>query len=771
MIKMRGRFREYAIHSALLVMVLAVLFPGVFLRGEIAMPGELIYKYAPWNSSTPSAAEVPSNWLTQDVLSAFNVFYLLVETAFEQGEWPLWNNMQFTGAPLLANYQTAVFYPPRLIHRLFDLHTATTAFMMLKFFLCGMTAYICGRGLGRSVWASRFLSLGWMLCLYNVTWCYWPLPDVSAWLPLMFLAIEFILDRRYRRGFSLLAFSATLFMLAGHPETALTMGAFLGIYFVLRVTLDGPQISRKLLTAGLAWAVVLAVCAIQLLPFLEYLPNSFTLENRPNSDEGTAYALPVLSVVLIWVPRFFGMMTDGNFWAGAPANSNYSAMFYIGVTAWITAVAGVAAGRRRKAICLAIPALLSLALVLDTPIAGVVKSLPLLNATRSGYFAGFGLFAVLLIAASGVDNWFDRPRNLREAYPAIGMAAITATVVTVFYFVHIMAIHEAGVSGYVLTQVTIAMLFCGSAVLALVLGGMKRIPAQVAKAVLVMLLVSDLLIAGRGIIPTSPRETFFPDTALTRQAAALDTPARVRILPMFAPSVPPGFVTPYGIEQFHGYDAIIPARFMHFVSLMARGGWDKMSRVSAVDQIWTREGVPIDIVEADAVGEFEGVQVFHERAAFDRAFLVGSARAIDDWRELFKATLDDDYDPSKEILADWLPEGNLPQSDSGNLGRVRIAERTTNTVRLEVNALEPCYLVVADAFFPGWVADVDGDSVEVFPAYHAFRGIHVPQGEHSVMFAYRPWSFQFGLTVSTVALVLSLIASTWTLRRAVLVRS
>jgi hypothetical protein len=281
------------------------------------------------------------------------------------------------------------------------------------------------------------------------------------------------------------------------------------------------------------------------------------------------------------------------------------------------------------------------------------------------------------------------------------------------------------------------------------------------------LLTADLLLAARGIVPTSPREDFFPDTELTRQAAALDQPARVRILPMFRPAIPPGFVAPYGIEQFHGYDAIVPARLMHYVSLMARGGWDKMSPVCAVDEIWVKDGEPVDVSTAEIVGEYEGIQVYREPAAFDRAFLVGRARAIPEWRDLLDATLDAGYDPARETLADWLPEGALPNSAAANLGTATVRNRTPNRVEIGVEATESCFLVLADAFFPGWVARVDDAPVEVFPAYHLFRGIVVPEGAHSVTFEYQPRSFRIGFWISTLVLGACTLVSMVMVRRAV----
>ncbi len=76
---------------ALLILAVVALFPGV-LAGEVLFWGLPSLQFYPWR-----------------------------EFAFEQiaaGHLPAWNPLVGAGAPLLANYQTAVFYPPNWLHLL-----------------------------------------------------------------------------------------------------------------------------------------------------------------------------------------------------------------------------------------------------------------------------------------------------------------------------------------------------------------------------------------------------------------------------------------------------------------------------------------------------------------------------------------------------------------------------------------------------------------------------------------------------------------------------
>jgi uncharacterized membrane protein YfhO len=61
--------------------------------------------------------------------------------------------------------------------------------------------------------------------------------------------------------------------------------------------------------------------------------------------------------------------------------------------------------------------------------------------------------------------------------------------------------------------------------------------------------------------------------------------------------------------------------------------------------------------------------------------------------------------------------------------------------------------VLTDVHYPGWTAAIDGQPATIHRTNFAFRGVCVPGGRHTVTFEYRPASFRYGLTISTVALL------------------
>ncbi len=85
----------------------------------------------------------------------------------------------------------------------------------------------------------------------------------------------------------------------------------------------------------------------------------------------------------------------------------------------------------------------------------------------------------------------------------------------------------------------------------------------------------------------------------------------------------------------------------------------------------------------------------------------------------------------------------------------------TNTVGIDVSLDGYGFLVVSDAYYPGWTAEVDGERARIYRGDGAFRAIPLEPGERKVEMRYEaPW-FRAGLGISALsALALAVIVVT-----------
>jgi uncharacterized membrane protein YfhO len=105
-----------------------------------------------------------------------------------------------------------------------------------------------------------------------------------------------------------------------------------------------------------------------------------------------------------------------------------------------------------------------------------------------------------------------------------------------------------------------------------------------------------------------------------------------------------------------------------------------------------------------------------------------------------------------------LPSGSPAARDPGFRGEVAITHLGTDRMALDVDLSAPGYVVIVDAFDPGWRARVDGREAEVLRANVAFRAVAVGAGRHSIELRYRPRALMIGLAVTALS-VLALAAA------------
>jgi hypothetical protein len=149
----------------------------------------------------------------------------------------------------------------------------------------------------------------------------------------------------------------------------------------------------------------------------------------------------------------------------------------------------------------------------------------------------------------------------------------------------------------------------------------------------------------------------------------------------------------------------------------------------------------------------ERVRVFSVPEPLARARVVAGARVADGVAGL-ATIVDPGFDPTREVL---LPEGVPAQPSPEPPGSVRISEQRADRIVLEAELQDPGYVVLADAFDPGWRATLDGTAVPLLRANLGFRAVSAPAGRHRVEMVYRPRALWLGLAVSVTALLTALL--------------
>jgi hypothetical protein len=240
---------------------------------------------------------------------------------------------------------------------------------------------------------------------------------------------------------------------------------------------------------------------------------------------------------------------------------------------------------------------------------------------------------------------------------------------------------------------------------------------------------------------------------------------------------PPNMTTHFGIEDVEGYVVQPLKRYFTLVNAIqpdppiaaqAPAVWP-ISRPEAlgsplVDLIGVKYLVALRSVPEgmgfESIYDKEDFHVYLNREAFPRAFLVSQAhffnpRDPNTIRSAMEKILSPDIDLRHEVVLEAEPialpagEGSLPEATVIYPG----------PEKAEVTFASPApasILVLIDAYYPGWKAEVDGQPAKVMPAYHAFRAVAVPEGARTVTFRFDPQDLKIGIWITLASAVLTL---------------
>lgn len=701
----------------------------------------------------------------------------------QMGQLPLWNPLVGMGAPLLANYQTALLYPPTWLYLWLATLGGAPAIAIGTGWLVALHLAWAGWGMSRLVKA-----LGWPLASQVVSGLAFGLSGylvsrshflsinaAVAWLPLIMLAAYQLAKKpKDRRALLRLTFFICMQLLAGHAQTTWYTLLLAGIWLLFWAWQQSgsaglwPAAWRFLLAGG--WAGLLS--AAQLLPTAEYLMQS-QRATQFSGGHALTYSFWPWRLLTLLSPNLYGSPAHGDYWG---YGAYWEDAIYIGLLGIGLALLAIAKRRkpdtdRRLVSFLLVIMAISLLLGLgdNTPVfPWLYRHVP-----TFGMFQGparwllWAEFALALLAGLGLQAW-KRPQG-RALYwsrlATMGAFAISLGAGLAWWLQSIGALQLAEIKPTFIPAFTLLGLW-GLGIGALNLqapeNGMQPAVTRWQWA-LCLWLAADLVVAGWGLNPgIESRE--YREMAGINATTLIDKPRyhlslsdeqKLKFERFFSfetfeitegvsavrDNLLPNTNILDDVSMTSNFDPILPARYLQWMEVMEQQSPQITSQMlarMAVDMVMTVSDTPPYSVQYQWTTEDYG-----------RLRWAGCALAAADEEAALQAILSGELDRETVVL-----ETDDPISCSLDSSAVFLFLSSPNNVSVSVSANEDGYLVLADSWYPGWQATIDGQRTEILQADYLFRAVFVPQGSHVVKFNYQPLSFYGGLALSALGWLL-----------------
>ncbi len=696
----------------------------------------------------------------------------LYNQGLKAGELRLWNPLLFCGYPVYSDPMVHPFYPPHLLlHALLPPDAAYEISLMLHLFFSGAAMFWALGALGRSRLAATLGGVAWMLLGYNSLWFSTSiLMGVSVFGPLAFLAITRGIRER-EVPFALLGGSAMgMAILGSHPQHALNTFVFF-LAWLLAALLWNPE--RRRPVARFAVLFVLASVGTGLAAILARLDTIGSGSRGLNEDIAIIYGPEVGNLSFL-----LGLILGKAYFPGGGL-FEFEFTVYVGLGTACLAVLGAVRGFREGTVRFAaLAAIVLLVIAFVTPIALLFQYIPILNLSPPSRWIFVAGFCVVLLMARGWDALEGAPRWI-----ALVPAALTVLLVAVLTAGPGPLRWSNGAAvGTLLgfSLVTLAAFFARPPFRSAGddpsgLGPrLRRLAPVTFSAALIFELLPFFFQFNPHRDGSALRET--PEAVgfagerekePWRGTGALGSPRSLEnafYLPEF--TIGNNSLALYGVENIAGFEAVIP---VHYVQFSREAGATLVSSGRTVffhdfrSPLLDMAGLkylfmPFNLTPPPRyrlLRNWGKLKLYENTAAFPRAWMVGGAVAARDMDESTRLIRDPGFRPREAVVIETSEA--LPPLEPGPVAcRIDWKERTSDRLRLEVEAERNGFLVLTETDYPGWEASMDGAPAPLYRANLAFRAVPVPAGKHAVEFVFRPESVRTGLWGSFAFFVLAL---------------
>ena len=665
------------------------------------------------------------------------------------GEIPWWNPYSSLGRPFAADLQTALLYPATL------LVVALGPYLgwVIGTWVHGVLAVAGFRRLAGRFGASRPAAIAgaaaYLFCgpLYarmqegEVNYVY-----ALCLLPWVLWLSAGIAEAPTRRGWAALTLVFALQLGCGHPQvfwlSALGSGLFttglLGLPPWREALRRWVRTELALVAASLT---AMALLGIVLVPFLELASQSNRA--RPSLAFSGAFSMSATQWMSLAWPT----------WGAYGVNWEYN--LFVGAAVAAGGLVGLARlrepGMRAAAFMAACAAVIAAGPA--TPLFAVLfRVVPGMSSFRVPARSGILCAVALILGAAALASRRGLSRRTRGAAAAVAAALLLAAAV------HAVLL-PAGrpVVGWLCTTALIAA--ASGAAWWTWTGAENEATTSGRGARLALPLVATCAAALSvvGIKQAYRFDAVFPSEALVARAVG-----------QAASFAPPRVCIDSDVFRENAGMVVHVASVVGYESLSLGRVWDYLHRASGADPGHAYSTIPDGHIFNAAGGlrafglaaslPLGASELRIERSPDPRAYLATAVEPVADARAAVQAMISG-ADFHRTALVESAYSGVFAPEAGKPAGTASIVRFAPDSLDIDVSSPGAAILVVAEAWYPGWTATVDGTRAPCVPVNDWMRGIPVAAGRSHVRLAFRQDGLLAGSLVSAAALLV--LAAVW----------
>ena len=729
-----------------------------------------------------------------NILASFDLYsYYLPNMVYaaarlrDGGHGLLWNPFQNCGQPFLGISSTGALYPASAFFLMLPPLKALYAVTIVNFIVAGVGMYALARELGVGRAAALCGAVAFELGNSTVELSSWG-PQMGGpyvWLPWALLFCERLLRAPSLRNVTGLAVSLALPLLPGFPQAVF----FTYQVVALRVFFEFATVRvtrpwRTLAAVGLGLALAPLLDAVQLAPALELL-----LQGVRGSSLSEAEIHP--EVLMSW-EGFREVLA----FRGSISNPIVVIPCVVAAASWLQR------STRRRAIFYALLGLLYflLALEADTPLFALYQKLPLGALFRAPErFLWIPSFCLAVLTAYGANAIIAGASADIRWRRWGGVICCTMMLLAL----NIVVLDRL----YVLEWILGGMVIAGAV---LATRGERWRTATTVLVVAPPLL--DLVLFTNFVLPTQflsfstrqppPRRLVHDEHLLAARTDLFDelrsrltAQDRVFLVPKHAGfEMMPKSASLFEIRSIQDYEPQPSRRSAAYLVMLQTGaqltslnqyyytgpanfayaGRRRLLDLAAarfvlidarVAELADRFAAVVPDFERREIADGSSVIMYENPQALPRARFVPTVAVVPDAANLLRRLAFGKDDLSAVALLEQPPpSGFRGEPGQPGAGSAKIVVDEPERVVVRVTAPGRGFLHLADQFYPGWRATVNGAPAPILRANYLFRLVEVPAGESTVEFRYASRTVRVGVAI-TAATVFGLVVAAFALRR------